>query len=209
MPQAESSAAKTGGTQDRPWYRKLRYTEWTVVVLMVLALIGIATTYYRPQTSYRYWLVMVPVFGIACATIEWSRARQRGQSGLGIVRDQALHWFGVLVAVYLVYLLLGAGLLDNSNAGLVIILTLALATYLAGVHLGWRLHLVGAFLGAIIVVQIFFKAYVWLLVLVGLLMVGVYVYIRMRSDKPGTAAGGGVGTSPARRETPPESSSAS
>lgn len=190
MPQAEGGSVKTGEIQAKPWYRKLRYTEWTVVVLMVLALIGVATTYFRPETSYRYWLVMVPVFGIACVSIEWSRARRDGQSGLGIIRDQAFHWFGVLVAVYLVYLLLSAGLLDNSNAGLVIILTLALATYLAGVHLGWRIHLIGAFLGAIIVMQIFFKAYIWLLVLIGLAMIALYLYLRIRSQKSKSVAEG-------------------
>jgi len=204
MQQAEASQAKTASPPHKPWYRRLRYTEWTVVVLMVLALIGIATTYYRTQTSYRYWLVMVPVFGIACASIEWSRARRRGKSGLGIVRDQSIHWLGVLAAVYLVYLLLTEGMLDNSNAGLVIILILALATFLAGVHLGWRIYLVGAFLGAIIAMQIFFQAYIWLLVLVGLLMVGLYIYIRMRgSRKAETAAG--VSTSPAAEKSTPES----
>lgn len=192
MAQAEGGTPAPGSPQDKPWYRKLRYTEWTVIVLMVLALIGIAMTFFRPETSYRYWLVMVPVFGIACVSIEWSRARRRGQSGLGIIRDQLLHWFGVLVAVYLIYLLLTAGQLDNSNTALVVILVLALATYLAGVHLGWRIHLIGAFLGAILVMQIFFKSYIWLLALVGLVLIAVYVYFRMRSGKarPGAAGGG-------------------
>lgn len=183
MPQAEGETIKAASQTDQPWYRKLRYTEWTVIVLMVLALVGIAMTYFRPETSYRYWLVMVPLFGIACVSIEWSRARRRGQSGLGIIRDELLHWFGALVAVYLIYMMMSAGQLDNTNAGLVTILTLALATYLAGVHLGWRIHLIGAFLGAIIAMQIFFKAYIWLLVLIGLALIAAYLYFRISSTK--------------------------
>ncbi len=50
-----------------------------------------------------------------------------------------LHWIGLVVAVQLVYLLLHIGRLDNENTGLIILLLLALTTFLAGIHLGWRL----------------------------------------------------------------------
>jgi len=74
-----------------------------------------------------------------------------------------LHWIGLLVAVQLVYLLLLTGRLHNENTGLIVFLLLALTTFLAGIHLGWRLCLMGLFLGAALVAAAFLEEYVWML----------------------------------------------
>ena len=51
----------------------------------------------------------------------------------------ALHWFGVLVAIELVYIFIGAGRLTNANTGLMNGTILALGTFTSGVHANWRL----------------------------------------------------------------------
>jgi uncharacterized membrane protein YesL len=45
---------------------------------------------------------------------------------------------------------------------------LALSTFIAGIHLGWRLCLVGGFLGAALVAATYLEEYVWILLIAGL-----------------------------------------
>ena len=93
-----------------------------------------------------------------------------------LLRTQLLHWAGLLVAVRLVFEMLHKGRLDNENTGLVILLLLALSTFIAGIHLGWRLCLVGGFLGAALVAATYLEEYVWVLLIIGLaILVVVFV----------------------------------
>ena len=94
-------------------------------------------------------------------------------------------WLGLLLAVRLVYLLLHTGRLDNENTGLIILLLLALTTFFAGIHLGWRLCLVGGFLGAALVAATYLEEYVWILLILGLSVLAM-VFILKRY------AGGGI-----------------
>jgi hypothetical protein len=106
--------------------------EIILIVLILLSMIGIGITDFSPADSRLYWLAMVPVFAAACLILEWSRARGKGQKWITIVRTQLLIWFGLLLAVLLVFLLLHTGRLDNENTGLIILLLLALTTFFCG-----------------------------------------------------------------------------
>jgi ABC-type uncharacterized transport system fused permease/ATPase subunit len=162
----------------------LHVSEAILVVLLVLSAIGVGITDFSPQHSWKYWLSMVPIFGTLSFLGGWSRVRRRGQSWWVMLRTQLLHWGALLVAVYMIFLLLGAGRLDNENTGLVALLALSLTTFLAGVHFDWRFCLVGAFLAVTLIMAAWVEEYVWmmlifavLLVLVGLL-VGRYMIHR-------------------------------
>ena len=56
--------------------------------------------------------------------------------------------------------LLHKGRLDNENTGLVILLLLALSVFMAGIHLGWRLCLMGGVLGTALVAAAYLEEYV-------------------------------------------------
>ena len=119
-----------------------------MILLVLLAIVGIGITDFSPQLSHWYWLAMVVITGIACIVMEWSRARKKGLSATTIVKKEVFIWLGVLVAVNLVYFLFHSGRLDSENTGLVILLILALATFLAGLRLDWRLCLLGGYWAA-------------------------------------------------------------
>ena len=149
------------------------------ILLILLSIIGIGITDFSPGDGHLYWFAMVPVFAGACMILEWSRARGKGQKWTTIVRSQLLLWLGLLVAVRLVYYLLHAGRLDNENTGLIILLLLALTTFFAGIHLGWRLCLVGGFLGTALVAATYLEEYVWILFIIGLLaLAAVFLFKR-------------------------------
>ncbi len=169
----------------RPKLRLPRLTiyEYILLTLMALAVIGVGITYFLPEHSYRYWLMMVPVFGIACTSMEWSRLRRQELGFWKTIRDQFYHWFGVLVSVYLVHMLLNIQQLTKQNAGLIILLVLGLGTFLAGIQLGWRLFALGAFVWVILAMAAFLQGSLWVLILVGLVMISLFVYLRGRSGQ--------------------------
>jgi hypothetical protein len=149
-------------------HRLLGIYESVIIGLILLSIIGIGITDFSPADSYKYWVAMVPIFCGACLILEWSHARGKGAKWSTMLRTQLLHWIGLLVAVRLVFEMLHKGRLDNENTGLVILLLLALSTFIAGIHLGWRLCLVGGFLGAALVAATYLEEYVWLLLIIGL-----------------------------------------
>jgi hypothetical protein len=85
--------------------------------------------------------------------------------------------------VYLVYLLFNAQQLNNQNAGLVVLLVLALATFLAGIQLGWRLYLLGGFLWLVLLMAAYLTGYLWVLILGGTLIMVIYIYWRIRTGQ--------------------------
>jgi|WetSurMetagenome_2_1015567.scaffolds.fasta_scaffold01565_16 hypothetical protein len=147
----------------------LKVSEIIFVILMVLAIIGVGITDFSPASSYWYWLAMAPVFACACLIIEWTRIGSEGKSWLSILRTQLLTWFGLLVAVQLVYFLLRAGRLTYESTGLIILLLLALTTFIVGIHLGFQLCVLGVFLGLTLLCVAFLEQYVWLIAFVAML----------------------------------------
>jgi hypothetical protein len=163
--------------------RRLTVYEYILLALMALAVIGVGITYFLPDKSYRYWVAMVPVFGIACTSIEWSRLRRQNLDTWKTVRNQLYHWLGVLVSVYLVHMLLNIQQLTKQNAGLIVLLVLALGTFLAGIQLGWRLFVLGAFLWVILVVAAYLQGSLWVMILIGMVMISLFIYLRSRGSK--------------------------
>ena len=163
--------------------RRLTVYEYILLALMALAVIGVGITYFLPDKSYRYWVAMIPVFGIGCTSIEWSRLRRQDLGIWKTVRNQLIHWFGVLVSVYLVHTLLNIQQLTKQNAGLIVLLVLALGTFLAGIQLGWRLFVLGAFLWIILVMAAYLQGSLWVMILIGVVMISLFIYLRGRSGK--------------------------
>jgi hypothetical protein len=137
--------------------------EVILAALVVLSAVGIGITDVSPGYGFWYWLAMVPLFGAASSFTAWSRNRQAGGTGSSVVRTQVLHWVAVLAALYVVFVLLRAGRMNNEAAGLVALLTLALATFLAGVHGDWRFCLVGTLLGLIVGAAAFVQRFLWMI----------------------------------------------
>jgi hypothetical protein len=167
-------------------HRFLGIYEIVIIVLIALSIIGIGITDFSPADSYKYWVAMVPIFCGACLILEWSRVRGKGYKWTTILRTQLLHWVGLLVAVRLVFEMLHKGRLDNENTGLVILLLLALSIFLAGIHLGWRLCLVGGFLGLALVAATYLEEYVWILVIIAAVILAiVFLLKRFVGTRPG------------------------
>jgi hypothetical protein len=154
-----------------------------MILLGLLALVGIGMTDFSPQLSHWYWLTMVLVTGIVCVVMEWSRGRKKGLTGMVIIKHEVVTWLGVLVAVNLVYFLLHSGRLDSENTGLVILLILALATFLAGLRLDWRLCILGVLLGGTLILAAYLEEFLWVVLMVVVAAAaGIYLLARYQSN---------------------------
>lgn len=153
-------------------------------VLVLLALIGVVVTNISPVNAHGFWVLMLVVY--ACTATYYGRNSASSLDGGlgGFVGKQVIHWGGSLTAVLCVYALVRTGTVNYEQAGTMILLILALATFLAGSHVGWRFYILGAFLALITVIMAYVERYLWLIVVIVCLILGaVYLWTRYKSSR--------------------------
>lgn len=155
-----------------------------MIGLLLLDVIGIGVTEFAMGFSQWYWLGMVIVTGSACAFLVRFHAHRDDLNTAGMMRDEILFWLAVLGAVNLVFFLYQAGRLDSENTGLVVLLLLALSTFLAGLRLGWQLCLLGGVLAFALVVATYLADFLWLVLLAGLATVAILYFLGRGSGTP-------------------------
>lgn len=121
--------------------------ELPYILMLVLALVGIAYTDLLPRVSLWYWQMLAVVFGLICILTEWSQTPAEGGARWRLIVTQALHWGTFLLAMRLLFLPVMQKNLDADITGLILVYMLAFSTFLAGIYVNWRLCVVGGFLG--------------------------------------------------------------
>ena len=137
-------------TPDR-WRFSLRgflVSEWPYLLVLILALVGVAYTSFSRTPIMAYWVVLAPFIGVICIITRWRDAETRGQR-LRLVWTQALHWGAVLLAMHLLFVADVERMMNADASALAALTVLALGTFTAGVHItAWRICLVGVVLAA-------------------------------------------------------------
>jgi hypothetical protein len=123
----------------------------------------------------KYWMTLIPVYGVLCTITAWRRSQQAGASGGALVFRQVLHWLAIGGAVLIDFAVRDAGVGSEQAAGFNALLLLALGCFLAGVHLDWSFGLVGLLLALTLILAAKAEQYLWLLFLVGIVVIGVLV----------------------------------
>ena len=151
--------------------------------MFVLAFIGIAASDVSAR-SQTWWSLIAIVFGLICLGLDWVH-EPRGTSWWKAALRTALHWFGVLLAIELVYLLIASGRLTNADTGLMNGAILALGTFTSGVHTNWRVAVIGAALGLGTAAVAYVEQYLWILFVLALAALALIIAIarwRGRAD---------------------------
>ena len=154
--------------------------ELVLLALLVLSAVGVGISQVSPEKAFRYWIAMVPIFGAVSLFSGWSSARAGGMTAGGVVRRQILHWVALAAAVCLVFLLQASGRMGEADAGIVTLLSLGLATFLAGVHFDWRYCVVGALLAAAVAAIALVSNFLWL---IGIVAVAFAVFLALRASR--------------------------
>lgn len=150
-PGREPSMTDTPSNQSAPppfHPRTLLKNEWPYLLVLVLALFGVAYTSLSRSPMAMYWIVLAPLVGAICVVSRWNDMPDR-DARLRLLWTQALHWAAVLLAMHLMFVADVARMMNADASGLAALTLLALGTFTAGVHIGsWRIALVGFILGA-------------------------------------------------------------
>ena len=122
--------------------------EWPYLLMLILALFGVAYTSFSKTPMTMYWIALAPFIGVICVVTRWRDAENREQR-LRLIWTQALHWGAVLLAMHLMFVADVSRMMNADGSALAALTVLALGTFTAGVHIGaWRICLVGIVLGA-------------------------------------------------------------
>lgn len=165
-------------TLDKIKQMELVVEEIAIILMILLSLGGIAVMEYSPTEGYWYWIVVSLIFGLLALLIGYLHGKSDQETSIWM--EQSLLWFGVLLALCGTLLLVNAGSLTDTNAGLVILLILSLATYIDGTRIGWRFSLVGNFLGLTAVVIAYYENFMWILYSLAAVSIAVVVYWKKR-----------------------------
>jgi hypothetical protein len=156
-------------TSTRHWLlRDLPYA-----AMLVLAVGGIVLTSFRGPTTYYYWMALAPIYGLICVISGWG-SLDTGAERMQLVLTQALHWFALVAAMWLMFLPEVRGVVNDNATSLALLILLALGTFLAGVHARvWRISLVGVFLAMSVPAVAWIQESAILLLVGGVLAVAV------------------------------------
>lgn len=157
--------------------------QWPYFTMLFLALFGVAYTSVARQPMTTYWIVLAPFFGLICVATGW-RDAENAEARFRLVRTQVLHWGGVLLAMYLVFIGDVKQMMSSDVSALTVLSVLALGSFTAGVHTGsWRISLVG------IVLSLGVPAIAWLdestllLLLIAVVLVAIAALFFLRDKK--------------------------
>uniref|UniRef100_E6VGS9 Uncharacterized protein n=1 Tax=Rhodopseudomonas palustris (strain DX-1) TaxID=652103 RepID=E6VGS9_RHOPX len=119
-------------------------SEWPYLLMLLLALFGVAYTSFTPTSIY--WVILAPFIGLVCVVSRWREARAADQHAY-LVLSQVLHWGAVLLCMQLMSLQVTRQL-GGLAAALGVLTLLALGTFSAGLHIrAWKISVVGVILG--------------------------------------------------------------
>jgi hypothetical protein len=170
-----------------PLTRSWKIASVVGAIMVVLALLGVALSSASNAAAPVYWVSLVPIYGVLCISIAWTRARREEQPIRPEIVRQLLHWLGIGIALALEYMVRTTQVETGKAAGFNALLLLALGCFLAGVHLEWVFTLVGVLLGLALIVVTEAEEYVWLIFVVGGLAIAAlfavqWLFGKARSD---------------------------
>jgi hypothetical protein len=157
--------------------------EWPYVLMLVLAVIGIAITNLSPLPTAGHWQILNLAFCVICIVTEWPRLSDRSLRWR-LIWTQVLHWGTLLLAMQLLLHSRAADSLSTNALGLEILALLALGTLLAGIHAAsWQIGVVGLVLALAVPAIAWLEQAALLLTLGGLALLAAgigYVWYRNR-----------------------------
>ncbi len=158
--------------------RHKKIEEWTLILVVVVSLIGVAITNFDPIESYRYWLLTAVFYALAGMVISVSKQRRDQVLKMPLTNrliDQLILWCGVFFAVMSIYVIVKIGRINYEAAGFVVLLILGLGVFTDGIRFSWRFSMIGMLMMLSAVIAAYIVAYVWL-ILGGIVLAVVVAY---------------------------------
>lgn len=153
------------------------------VAALGLAIFGVAFSNFSGRPINGYWEFLAIATALVCVATAWPNAPSR-EERFKLIWTQVAHWATILVAMNLVLLQGFQQLLPVQASGLVLLLILAVGTFLAGIHLlSLRICFLGLAMGLSIPAMTWLKQSALLLLLGGVAITGLAVAFWPRGRK--------------------------
>ncbi|OGT31615.1 MAG: hypothetical protein A3E87_05890 [Gammaproteobacteria bacterium RIFCSPHIGHO2_12_FULL_35_23] len=164
----------------RPAHLKARLV--ISLILLIFSTLGVFIAVFAPSFAWHYWLLIVPIFAILCIWLSWHVARKHNLSS-NVIWHEVIHWLALLVAVYLVSVIVNAGIINYLAGALFILILLALVIFLAGVHFDPMFMLIGILLGLLAVCSALFVKYLIVIMIPAVLIIAILLVWRFTYKK--------------------------
>jgi hypothetical protein len=153
------------------------------IAVLVLAIAGVAYTNIANQPLVGYWEFLLIVMGVVCVVTQWDSAHDR-RARFRLILTQALHWIAILVTMNIVLLSALRTMLPAPATSLVLLMLLALGTFLAGVSfLSLQICFLGLAMALAVPAIAWFKQSALFLILAAVLLIGIgIIFWPRRSD---------------------------
>jgi hypothetical protein len=133
MSDIDLTHTEAGTLSDSPkgvrWRRELPY-----LAVLALAIAGVAYTNISHKPLVGYWEFLALATGVLCVFTGWPQADDR-KTRFRLIWTQALHWVAVLLTMNIMLLAGVQQILPSPATSLVLLMLLALGTFLAGLNL--------------------------------------------------------------------------
>jgi hypothetical protein len=163
-----------------PWWGILR--RYGIYIFMICwSVLGLFFTDYNALRSVQFWEVTTVIFaGIAI----WKAFSQGGEGRRMLALKQVAHWGAFLVAMFLLHSKQVTNVLTGDALSLVMLLLLALATFLDGLYVDWRFCIVGLVLAAgVLLLAALSNAVIALIILGVAALLVLYLFRRFDRDE--------------------------
>ena len=171
----------SGGEKKKKWTDSFWKIELCLLCLMIaIALGGMALAQASQPAAWEYWILAVIAF---CATgifISSTKARKLNLPIRPIIVKHILHWAGLLFILKVMVIMEHLNFLNRQAAADASLLLLALACYLAGIHLNRMFLFVSVIIAAMVVGLVALQQYAMLiwLIMIPIVIVGLFIFYR-------------------------------
>lgn len=157
--------------------------------MLVLAIIGIIIMNVHSQTYWVYSQVMALLYALLSLWLYWYLHRGQSREQLRTTFwHQLLHWFALLMSIYLIAVFVHTGILAANQAGLVTLTLLALTIFTAGLYVDISFVVIGVMLGIFAIAAALIETYLSVFMIpVVLIVAGVIYFITHRQKRQSMA----------------------
>lgn len=152
-------------------------------LMLTIAFVGMVFTNISSQGGWIYWRTMTPIYALLCIGLSLYLRHMKLSDTLVTVWHEIWHWFGLLLAVFVLSKLVDMGFMNHLQAGVQVLLLLALATFLAGVYIDSTFIITGILLGLMIWMVGFLNLYLYAFALLGIIVFALVFYVVTKLKK--------------------------
>ncbi|MDE3045698.1 MAG: hypothetical protein KGJ02_03545 [Verrucomicrobiota bacterium] len=158
------------------------------LAILSLCLLGVILTDIYSSGDFTYWIWATPLIALLALGLSFYEHRTRTVFRPATLFHELLHWLGLIAAVFLVAYFYHLGVISRFSAGLFVLTSVGLTTYLAGVYIEISFLFLGFAIGLLACGVAFFEEYLYAFAIpftlvAALILIGLH-YFRKKSSPP-------------------------